>query len=102
MFLFLHPFGIELLKDIQQIITKLNEEWIPKQAQTWDAIDESGKVYAAKLGNKFTPLSKEEEARWAQAVKPLLDGYVTNATAKGVPGDQALKFCQDYLKKYNK
>jgi TRAP-type C4-dicarboxylate transport system substrate-binding protein len=91
-----------LPKDIQQIITKINEEWIPKQAQTWDAIDEAGKIYAAKLGNKFAPLSPEESARWAQAVKPLLDGYVTTATAKGVPGDQALKFCQDYLKKYNK
>jgi hypothetical protein len=35
-------------------------------------------------------------------VKPVLDDYVKNCTAKGVPGDQALKFFQDYLKKGGK
>jgi hypothetical protein len=29
----------------------------------------------------------------------LLKGYVTNTKAKGLPGDEALKFCLDFLKK---
>ena len=28
---------------------------------------------------------------------PILDEYAQNAKAKGLPGDQAIKFCQDYL-----
>jgi len=32
------------------------------------------------------------------AVRPLLDEYVTNAKAKSLPGEEALKFCLDYLK----
>ena len=52
-----------------------------------------------KLGNKIIPLSKQENERWANAVRPLLDDYVNNMKAKGLPGDEALKFCLDRLKK---
>ncbi len=31
-------------------------------------------------------------------MKPILDGYVKMTKAKGLPGDEALKFIQDYLK----
>jgi hypothetical protein len=31
-------------------------------------------------------------------VRPLLDEYVTNMKTKGLPGDQALNFCLDYIK----
>jgi len=32
-------------------------------------------------------------------VRPLLDEYVQNAKKAGLPGDEALKFCLDELKK---
>ena len=35
-------------------------------------------------------------------MKPILDDYVKAAKAKGLPGDEALKFCQDYLKANDK
>jgi TRAP-type transport system periplasmic protein len=35
-------------------------------------------------------------------VRPLLDDYVTAMKAKGLPGDQALKFCLDYIKTHQK
>jgi len=84
--------------DIQRIIESINDEWIERQGKTWDEIDASGKVFLLKRGNKIIVLSKEESERWAKAVRPLLDEYVTNAKAKGLPGEEALKFCLDYLK----
>ena len=33
------------------------------------------------------------------AVRPVIDDYVKSVKAKGLPGDEALKFCLDYLKK---
>jgi hypothetical protein len=51
------------------------------------------------LGNKIISVSKEENERWAKAVRPILDDYVNNMKAKGLPGEEALKFCLDYLKK---
>ena len=84
--------------DIQKVFDEVSAEWIEKQGNVWDEIEKEGKDFILKKGNKIIPLSKEEEARWAAAVRPLLDEYVKNMKAKGLPGDKALKFCLDYLK----
>ena len=68
----------------------------------WDEIDKEGKEFAIKKGIKFIPLSREENARWAEKVNPLLDDYVKNMKAKGLPGQEALKYCLDYLKEHQK
>jgi TRAP-type C4-dicarboxylate transport system substrate-binding protein len=85
--------------DVQKIIERINEEWIEKYGKTWDEIDKEGRDYTLKLGNKIISLSKEENERWAKAVRPLLDDYVKNMKDKGLPGEEALKFCIDTLKK---
>jgi TRAP-type transport system periplasmic protein len=85
-------------KDLQAIIEKINQEWLEKQGKLWDDIDIEGKEAAIKQGMKYISLSPEESARWAKAVAPILDDYVKDAKAKGIPGDEALKFCLEYLK----
>jgi TRAP-type transport system periplasmic protein len=87
-----------LPKDVQGIIEKINQEWIDKQGKLWDDIDIEGKEFAIKQGMKYIPLSPEEDARWTKAVRPILDDYVKEAKAKGLPAEEALKFCLDYLK----
>jgi TRAP-type C4-dicarboxylate transport system substrate-binding protein len=84
--------------DIQKIIEKLDEEWIEKQGRLWDEIDKEAKAYTLKRGNKVIVLSKEEDARWKAKVQPLLEDYVKAMKAKGLPGEEALKFCLDYAK----
>jgi TRAP-type C4-dicarboxylate transport system substrate-binding protein len=83
--------------DVKKIIQEVNEEWIVKQGANWDKIDKDGEEYALSLGNKIITLSKEEDARWAKAVQPLLDEYVKNMKEKGLPGDEVLKFYQQEL-----
>jgi TRAP-type C4-dicarboxylate transport system substrate-binding protein len=83
--------------DVQKTIEQINREWIEKQGATWDAIDKSGRDFTLKLGNKIISLSKEENERWAKAVRPLLDDYVKEKKAKGLPADEVLKFCLDRL-----
>lgn len=85
--------------DIQKIITQLNDEWVDKVAQTWDDIDKEGKDFSLKRGNKVITLTKEEGERWKKAVQPVLDSYVKMTKEQGLPGDEVLKFAQDYLKK---
>jgi len=84
--------------DIQKIIMKVNEEWIERQARAWDEIEKEGVEFTRKRGNKIVYLTKEEDARWAASVKPIQDEYLKSTKAKGLPGDEALKFCVDYLK----
>jgi TRAP-type C4-dicarboxylate transport system substrate-binding protein len=88
-----------LTPDIQRIIEKVNEEWIEKQGKNWDEVDKLGREATLKLGNKIISLSKEEDERWAKAVNPLLNGYVKDMKEKGLPGEEALKFCLDTLQK---
>jgi TRAP-type C4-dicarboxylate transport system substrate-binding protein len=87
-----------LPKDIQDIIEKINTEWIEKQGKLWDEIDSEGREFMKQRGNQFIALSKEEEARWVEKVKPVIAEQVKTINGKGLPGDAALKFCLDYLK----
>ncbi|MCM2286352.1 MAG: TRAP transporter substrate-binding protein [Desulfobacula sp.] len=85
--------------EVQTVFTEVNQEWAEKQGKVWDEIDAEGMEFVKAKGNKIINLTPEEDAKWAEKVKPMLDEYVANAKAKGLPGDEALKFCLDFLKK---
>jgi TRAP-type C4-dicarboxylate transport system substrate-binding protein len=89
----------KLPKDVQGVIEKVNEEWVAKTGAAWDAMDKSGKDFAAAKGNNSIALSEAENARWAAAVRPILDEYVTKMQARGLPGAEALAFCKEMLAK---
>lgn len=82
----------------QKAIEKINDEYNEKFGKKWVELDNSAKAFAQGKGVTFLPVSKEEEAATAQKMKPILDAYVKMAKSKGLPGDEALKFCQDFLK----
>ncbi len=87
-----------LPKDVQETIEKINKEWIDKTGQTWDQIDKDAKEFGLAKGHEFIPLSKEEDARWAKAVQPIMTEYVATMKSKNLPGEEALNFCIDWLK----
>jgi len=91
-----------LPKDVQAAIEKINQEWIDKQGKLWDSMGSEGRQFATKQGMRFISLSPDEDARWSKAVRPILDDYVREAKAKGLPGDDALKFCLDYLRAHER
>ena len=85
--------------DVQKTIDKVSAEWVEKTGKLWDDVDKSGREFSLKLGNKIIPLSSQENQRWAAAARPVLDDYVKRMKEKGLPGDAALKFCLEGLKK---
>jgi TRAP-type transport system periplasmic protein len=87
-----------LPKDIQQIMDKLNEEWFEKHARAWSEIDEESREWSVKKGHKFTKANAEDEAKMSERMKPVLDQYVKDMKEKGLPGEEALKFCLDFVK----
>jgi TRAP-type C4-dicarboxylate transport system substrate-binding protein len=87
-----------LPKDIQTTIEKINQEWIDKSGQAWDQSDKDGIEHTKSKGNQIINLPKQEEERWAKLVRPIIDEYVSAMKAKGLPGEEALKFCQQWLK----
>lgn len=88
--------------DIQKTIQVINEEWIEKMGRLWDDLDKEGKDVFLQKGGKVVVLSKEEDARWAEKLRPILDDYVKDMKSKGLPGEEALKFCLDFLKAHQK
>ena len=88
--------------DIQAILDKLDNEWIERSAQKWADWENMGKSELLKKGGKIIALSNEDIAQWREKMKPILNNYVASTKAKGLPGDQALKFCQDYLSAHDK
>ena len=45
---------------------------------------------------------KAEAAKWGALVKPILEAWVKQATAKGLPARAALKFTQQKLAEFSK
>ena len=89
-----------LSPDVQKAIEAVNLEWIEKTGKGWDEIDKEGKEFTLSKGNQVIALSKEEDEKWAKLVRPILDEYVANMKTKNLPGDEAVKFCREELKKF--
>jgi len=88
--------------DVQAVFEKVNEEFADRQGKLWDEIDAQGRDFTLKLGNTIIPLSADENARWASAVKPILDDYVKRMREKGLPGEDALGFYRDTIARLQK
>lgn len=84
--------------DVQKTIEEINEEWIDKSGKLWDEYDEMGRKFALKLGNEIIRLPREEDERWAKRLRGTLDDYVKDMEKKGLPGNEALQFCLNFLK----
>jgi TRAP-type C4-dicarboxylate transport system substrate-binding protein len=83
----------------QKAIEKINEEYAEKAGKLWVELDNNATAFAKGKGVTFVKVSKADEAATAQKMKPILDAYVKMAKSKGLPGDEALKFCEEFLKK---
>jgi TRAP-type transport system periplasmic protein len=88
-----------LPKEAKDIIEQVNREWVDKTGKTWDELDKIGKEYTLSKGNRIILLSPEEDQRWAKVVEPVLAEYVATLKPKGLPAQEALDFCLDWLKK---
>jgi TRAP-type C4-dicarboxylate transport system substrate-binding protein len=83
----------------QKAIEKINEEYAEKFGKGWVELDSKAVEFSKSKGVTFVKVSKEDEAFTAEKMKPILDDYVKMTKSKGLPGDEALKFAEDFLKK---
>jgi len=88
-----------LQPDIQKTIDQVSKEWVMKTGNGWDEMDKEGREFTLSKGNQIISLPKEEDAKWAKLVQPILDDYVANMKTKNLPGQEALTYCLDELKK---
>ena len=78
--------------DIKKIFTEVSEEWVGVNGEEWVKSDYKAYEYALSKGNEFIRLSKEEDARWVNAIQSMIDKYVAEKEAAGIPAKKIEEF----------
>jgi len=93
-----------LSPDIQKIITETTEKFYAENLPgLWDKINERGLKWAKdQKPREVITLSKEENARWIEAIQPVQNDYVEFLNSRGLPGEEILKTVKEIAEKYNK
>ena len=91
-----------LPEDLQKIITDVSKEYEEITAKAWGDSDKSGYKFAQNMGHEFIKISDEESAKFKEAVKPVFDEYVKNASAKGVDGQAVFDAVKQMVETYSK
>jgi TRAP-type C4-dicarboxylate transport system substrate-binding protein len=87
--------------ETQAIVDQMSQEYIEKYNKMWTDIDAAGREWLVKRGVEIISLSPEEEVRWCEmGSKPLIEAYINDMKAKGLPGDEAVKFLMESFKEY--
>jgi len=72
--------------DVQRVFTEVCEEWAEKHARVWTYYDKAGIDYFLTFeGRELIELSPQEMTRWVEATRPLIDKYISEKTAMGLP-----------------
>lgn len=74
------------------VITELNGQWSVLHGKAWDESDTVGREYFKSKGGEIIPLSAEEGERWKAAAAPMLEEYVKDVDARGLPGRAVLDY----------
>jgi TRAP-type C4-dicarboxylate transport system substrate-binding protein len=84
--------------ELQNIIDEMSVEYAERLSRLWDEKDRStmGKWEAKNHVSIF--LSREEERRWEQAIRPLYETFVETKSARGLDAAEALKFCREWVR----
>lgn len=82
----------------QKAIEKINDTYAEKFGNQWVRLDKAAEEFAKSKGVDFITVSAAENAATAKKMQPILDKYVADMKAKGLPSAEALKFVQDCIK----
>ncbi len=86
-------------KEDQKKIEKINDEWVEKHAQLWEKLEKEAEEDAVQKGIKIIKLTPEEDAQLAEKMKVVRDDWVKKMSAKGLPAQEAMNWCLEYIKK---
>jgi TRAP-type C4-dicarboxylate transport system, periplasmic component len=88
----------------QKAIETVNQKFFDEVAiGLWDKQNEAALKYAVEeKGMEVINLTKEEQEKWINLVKPLQDTFVTQMNEKGLKGQEILDTVKNLADKYNK
>jgi TRAP-type transport system periplasmic protein len=92
-----------LPKDIQEEFTKLSAEAVEVHAKAWWYLDIDAQNYFRSLGGerKAIDIPPGEVSNWTRLLNPLVEKYVQDYSAKGLPAAEYVKYVMDRAKYWN-
>ena len=92
-----------LPKDIQELFTKVSEEFIEWDARVWWYTDLDGTKYFRSLsGRTMLEVPVEERGKWEKLALTLTDKYISDKSAMGFPAMEYKKYLTERCEFWNK
>lgn len=88
--------------DVQDTIRKINAEWAVKHGKAWDDSDMEGIRSFLNSGGEIIGIPEDEQERWKNAVAPIIDDYIKDKSAQGLPAKEIVAFIRETLAKLQK
>ena len=86
-----------LPEDIKQIFTETSAEFVNLNGQAWNYIDNEGLKYFLSLGDgrEYIEIPQEEKSQWQELITPIMDKYVEEKTAMGLPAKEYIEYIKE-------
>jgi TRAP-type C4-dicarboxylate transport system substrate-binding protein len=82
-----------LPKDIQQVFSEVSAEFPAYHGYVWNYYDKEGIDYLLSLsGRELITIPEEQRSQWETAVKPVIEEYIKEKTAMGLPAEEYLNY----------
>jgi TRAP-type C4-dicarboxylate transport system substrate-binding protein len=85
--------------DIQKVFTEVSAEFPDYHGYVWEYYDKAGLAYFQGLpGRELIVIPEAQRTEWEAAVAPVIDEYVKEKTAKGLPAKEMLDYFNERVK----
>lgn len=85
--------------DIQKIFTEVSADFPDYHGYVWNYYDNAGIAYFKSLpGRELIEIPTDERGRWAAAVKPVIENYIKEKSAMGLPAKEYLDYFNARIK----
>jgi TRAP-type C4-dicarboxylate transport system substrate-binding protein len=83
----------KLPADIQKIFTEVAASFPEYHGHVWNYYDQAGMEYFKSLpGREAIVIPPEQKAAWQKAVEPVVESYIKDKTAKGLPAQEIMDY----------
>jgi TRAP-type C4-dicarboxylate transport system substrate-binding protein len=79
--------------DIQKIFTEVSASFPEYHGHVWNYYDQAGMEYFKGLsGREVIVIPPEQKTEWKKAVDPVVENYIKEKTAKGLPAQEIMNY----------
>lgn len=88
--------------DVQKVFEELNDKWALQYGKLRAEYTRKGLEYAKKEhGLEVIDLSREQDEKWQQIIRPVVNEWIQEKEEKGMPGKKMVELVKELDEKYS-